>query len=237
MKNLVLLHGFPLKGALWAAQMEALQGRCRVLAPDLLGTADSMDGMARAVLARMDAVGVQRAAVAGHSMGGYVALALWRLAAERVAGLGLICTQAGDDSPEARQGRFASAEKLLQEGPGVVAGAMAPRLFAPGVRPESAAYRAAERMMQEQPPEAVRAALFAMAGRSDMRPHLGGIGVPTLVLTGAEDRLIPVDRSREMAAAIPGARLVIVPDAGHMPMLEQPEAVSRALLDWLQAVE
>jgi 3-oxoadipate enol-lactonase len=239
----VLLHGFPLDHTIWGAQSAALSGRYRVILPDLPGMGGStplspstMNGMARTVLDLLDRLGVERAAVAGHSMGGYVALALQKDAPDRVAGLGLICTQAGADSPEGREGRFATAKKVEAEGPELLVGGMGPKFFAPDTAPESEPYRTAVALIRNSSIAGIQACLYAMADREDHRGRLGELRAPALVLTGAQDLLIPPARSEEMAAVLPDARLVKVPGAGHLPMLEQPEAVSRALSDWLGRV-
>lgn len=243
----VLLHGFPLDRNIWEPQVAHLSSRYRVIAPDLPGLGESpplsgdepptMAGMARAMRALLDHLDVRRAAVAGHSMGGYVALALYKEAPERVSGLGLVATQARADTDEARSGRYATADKVWAEGTGVLAYGMGPKLFGPEVRQERAVYRGVLEIIRRAPAEGARAALLAMAAREDMRPRLPGVDVPTLVLTGEEDRLIPPDRSDEMAAAIPNAVLVKLAGAGHMPMLEQPDEVNRALGAWLETVD
>ncbi|MFZ5817720.1 MAG: alpha/beta fold hydrolase [Bacillota bacterium] len=238
---IVLLHGFPLNRSIWTEQRECLSARYRVILPDLPGLGESaplaettIAGMAAEVLRLMDHLQVPQFALGGHSMGGYVALALQKLAPERVRGLALICTQAGDDTPEARAGRYATAEKVMAEGTEVLVGAMLPKLFA---TPDAgAAGEAVAALIRQSSREGVRECLHAMAKREDMRTRLPSISVPTLVLTGQEDRLIPPDRSEGMAAQMPHAVLVKVPNAGHMPMVEQPKEVNQALERWLELV-
>lgn len=242
----VLLHGFPLNRSIWDRQVKHLSSQYQVIVPDLPGLGGSpplpdaatttMSGMAAQVLALLDRLGVGQAAVAGHSMGGYVALALHKEAPERVAGLGLISTQAAADTPEAREGRHATAEKVRTTGAVIVAEAMGPKLFGPDSGEESAPYSLAMSIMRDAPAEGVRGALFAMASRDDMRVHLVDITSPTLVMTGEHDRVIPPERSELMAASIRNSVLVKVPGAGHMPMLERPEEVNQALSQWLELV-
>lgn len=235
----VLLHGFPLSGVIWDDQARHLAGQYRVVLPDLPGhggsapLADvSIAQMASEVLRLLDHLQVERAAVAGHSMGGYVALALQKQAPERVAGLALVCTQAGSDAPETREGRFATARKVESEGPQVLAAAMLPKLFASAEGPERMR-EAVGNLIRQTPVAGIKGALHAMADREDLQPLLPAMAVPTLILTGLEDRVIPPARSESMAAQIPGAVLVKVADAGHMPMMEQPYSVSIALERWL----
>lgn len=241
--TVILLHGFPLSRAIWDSQVRGLQGSFRVVTPDLPGLGlspalpdggePSMTAMAREVLALMDRLGVQKAAVAGHSMGGYVALALWKLAPERVSGLAMVASQAHPDSPEAAQGRHATAERVMKDGSGVVAAAMGPRLFAPGMGPENPLYQAATSIMAQSDPAAVRYCLLAMASREDFRQHMTQVSVPTLILTGELDVIIPADRGQTMVDAVPGAELVTLSGTGHMPMLENPDGTTRALAAWL----
>lgn len=238
----VLLHGFPLAGSIWEEQMRHLAQGYRVILPDLPGHGGSapladptIEGMADAVLALLDHLQIGQAAVAGHSMGGYVALAMQELAPERVAGLALVATQAGDDTPEGRAGRYALAERVGQEGPEVVVEGMLPKLFAPG-QESSAILTATANLIRQTEREGIQGALHAMAKRPDRRPLLPSITAPTLVLTGLDDRVMPLERSEAMAAQIPNATLTKVARAGHMPMLEQPDEVSRALQSWLELV-
>src|SRR4029077_8973868 len=137
----VLRHGFPLSGAIWREQQQKLSTNYRVITPDLRGHGRSpapsgvyeMDLLARDVLTLLDALLIKRAVIMGHSMGGYVTLAAWKLAPERFLALGLIDSQAGADSEEGRQGRYKMAEKVAAEGSKVVAEAMLPKLFAPSL--------------------------------------------------------------------------------------------------------
>lgn len=240
---LVLLHGFPLTRAIWADQIADLGQRYQVIAPDLPGHGQSaplsgdapptMARMAQEVLALMDFLGIDHAAVAGHSMGGYVALALLKLAPQRVTGLGLVASQAHPDSPEAAAGRRATAQKVLAAGAGIVADSMGPKLFAPGVLGDASIRRQTDAMMRATPVQGVYDALLAMADREDMRDLLGTVRVPSLIVAGAEDAIIPAERIQDMTARLPAAALVTITGAGHMPMLEAPEATSAALAHWL----
>lgn len=192
--------------------------------------------MASEVLRLMDNLEVEQAVVAGHSMGGYVALALTQLAPDRVQGLSLICTQARGDTPEARKGRYDLAERVAREGSKIAADAMAPKLFGLAIDADQPIYRQVEQIMQSNSAEGIQAALAAMAERPDMREFLSEITVKTLVLAGTEDKIFGLDRAEEMAAAIKQSTLKLIEGAGHMPMLEQPNATSEAMLDWLKTI-
>jgi 3-oxoadipate enol-lactonase len=235
---LLLVHGFPFDGRMWSAQEAGLASVRRVIAPDLPGHgADhgapetSMDGMARALAARLDAEGIQAVDLGGLSMGGYVCFAFWRLFPDRVRSLALIDTRAGADNDAQREGREGTAAAVREKGVGVLAESMMPRLFtaaAPVVARESA-----ERMILQTQVETAVADLLAMRDRPDSTSILPAITVPTLVVVGDQDPITPASEAEAIAAAVPGARLVVVPQASHLAPMEQPEAVNRALRDHL----
>lgn len=175
-----------------------------------------------------------RFALAGHSMGGYIILEMFRQAPERVARLALLNTSARPETPEASDRR----RDLIAE---VKAGGyhkVMEGLFGKFVHP-SRAYDADLRkivfdMADDVGPDAFVWQLEAIMTRADSRPTLAQIKCPTLVLTSDTDNMVPVEASVEMAAAIPGAKFVKIPDCGHLPQLEKPDAMSEALLDWLE---
>jgi pimeloyl-ACP methyl ester carboxylesterase len=235
---LLLLHAFPLSLAMWEAQAQALAPRLRVVRFDARGFGGSvpaggpltMDRIADDGARLLDALGIERAAVGGCSMGGYAALAFARRHAPRMSALYLQDTRAGADSGEAREGRLRLAERVEREGAAPAAEAFLPRLIGETTKREQPELAASlrERILAT-PPAAIRDALLGLAARADSRPLLGSISAPTLVLVGAEDVITPPAESEAMAAAIPGARLEVVPRAGHLANLEQPAAVNAAL--------
>lgn len=239
---LLLIHGFPLDHQLWAPQVMAFGQERRVLAPDLIGfggstahgrprVEDHADDLARL----LDGLGIRRAVVCGHSMGGYVALAMWRRHADRIAGLVLACTRADADDAAGREGRAALAARLSDAGMAPLVEAMPQRLLAPGASP--ALLEQAAAMIRRQPTTGSIAALGAMAARPDAGPELSTIDVPCLVITGAEDQLIDPEASRSMAARIPDARLQLVPGAGHLANLEEPGAFNAAMRAFLGRID
>ena len=192
---------------------------------------DSMAAIARRILASAP----PRFALAGHSMGGYIALELMRQAGERVTKLALLDTAARADTPEQTERRrqqiaIAAGGKMQ-----AVVDLQFPNLVHPSRRADQALRRACDLMAEETGPGAFVRQQTAIIGRPDSRPSLGAIRCPTLVLVGEQDAVTPLDRSQEMAAAIPGARLVVVPDCGHMCVLEQPARVAAELAAWLDA--
>jgi 3-oxoadipate enol-lactonase len=186
----------------------------------------TMELAAVSAVRALDEAGVDRALVCGLSMGGYVALELWRRSRERVAGFVFADTRAGEDSEEGAAGRRALAERLQTEGMAFFADGPAGLLsdHAPdGLR------ILVRRLIADQPAAAIAAASLGMAERPDSRPDLPGIDVPTLVVTGADDTLIPSAVTAEMADVIPGAELAVIERAGHLSSLERPDEFNRLL--------
>jgi pimeloyl-ACP methyl ester carboxylesterase len=191
---------------------------------------DNMAVIARRILAEAP----PRFALAGHSMGGYVAFEIMRQAPDRVAKLALINTQARPDTPEAiarRRGQIA-----IIEGGGYRNGIEA--LFAgfvhPSRRDDAALRKVVYEMADDVGAEAFVRQLIAVMGRADSRPTLATIRCPTLVLTGDEDNTIPNTLSVEIANGIQAAKLTIIPQCGHLSQVEQPQATSEALTEWMR---
>jgi pimeloyl-ACP methyl ester carboxylesterase len=232
--GLLLLHAFPLDARMWEAQLSAFSGVLPVIAPHLpgfggtepAGEVMTMGAAADRVLAELDRAGVDRAMVCGLSMGGYVAFELWRRARHRFAALVLANTRAEPDTEEAATGRRALAERLRREGNGFLV-ETPPPLLSQGAPEDLWAY--VRRLIADEPADAIAAASLGMADRPDSRPDLSGIDVPTLVITSADDTLIPSAVSAPMADAIPGATLLVIEGAGHLSNLEQPDTFSGAL--------
>jgi pimeloyl-ACP methyl ester carboxylesterase len=237
----VLLHGYPFSGVIWQTQQQNLSDHYRVIAPDLRGHGQSpapegvyeMETSARDVLALLDSLGVEKAAIMGHSMGGYVTLALWRLVPERFVALGLIDSQAMPDSDDTRASRYKTAEKVYVDGSKVVADAMTLRLFAPNTPEDEPAVEQVRTLILNTRPSGIIGTLKGMAARPDSTDLLPQINVPVLVLTGDKDQIITPQKAEKMATAIPSATLATIENAGHMPMLEQPQATTMAIRNFL----
>ena len=191
---------------------------------------DSLGAMARRVLAAAP----PRFALAGLSMGGYVSFEILRQAPERVAKLAVLDTTARPDTPEQTAAR--REQMALASGgrfPEVV-DALFPRLVHRERRQDAALREVFGLMAEEVGPAGFIRQQTAIVGRPDSRATLGGIRCPTLVLVGEDDELTPPDRAAEIAAGIAGARLVKVRQCGHLSTLEQPDEVTRALVEWLR---
>lgn len=241
---LVLLHGFPLSGAIWHEQQKRLSEHFRVITPDLRGHGRSlapsgvyeMDLLARDVLALLDSLVIKKAVIMGHSLGGYVTLAAWKLAPEQFLALGLIASQAGADTEDGRQGRYKMAEKVAAEGSKVVAEAMLPKLFAANLPAGAPIIEQVRQMILNTPSLGIIGALKGMALRPDSGALLPRLGIPVLLLTGDKDQIIPPGKAKAMAEAISTSTLTTVENAGHMPMLEQPEATTTAIRKFVSEV-
>ncbi|MBI4968257.1 MAG: alpha/beta fold hydrolase [Rhodospirillales bacterium] len=227
---LVLLPGLLCDEALWRHQVESLADLAHFLIPDL-----SLDDSVRAMAGRVLAEAPARFALAGLSMGGYVAQEILRQAPARVTRLALLDTSFKADSDEQKSRRLALLELAkIGQFKGVT-----PRLLPSLVHPDRLNDDRLVATVTSMAERIGREAFFrqqtAIMGRPDGRADLGRIACPTLVLCGRQDALTPLEIHREMASLIPGAALVIVEASGHLPPLEQPHAVSAVLRYWLQA--
>src|SRR5215470_11509210 len=226
---IVLVPGLNCTARLYAEQIPVLWDFGPVTIAD-----HRRDDNVAAIAARILATAPPRFALVGLSMGGYIAFAIARQAPERVARLALLDTSARPDTPEQserRRGMIARAEGgRFSEVPDLLL-----PVFVHRNRQGDARLRATVRTMAEETgPEAFVRQQHAMMTRPDCRPQLASIDCSTLVLVGDGDELTPPVLSEEIAAGIARARLVRVPDCGHLSTLEQPEAVNQALIEWLK---
>lgn len=242
---LLLVHGFPLDRTLWAPQVKGLRDMARVIAPDLRGMGESglpsgdvtVDAYADDLAALLDSLGVKSAIVAGLSMGGYIAFAFYRKFPARVRGLLLANTKAGADSPEGKKGRDDNAVLAREKGAGAIAERMLPKMLTPKSLSERADLKkSVNDMMARQPVPGVVGALMAMRDRPDSTPTLGTIAVPALVITGAEDTLLPPKESELIRDGIRGAKFVMLEGAAHLSNVEQPDEFNRAVKELLKTV-
>ena len=244
--SVVLLHGYPFNRSMWRDQVVELQQHHRVIIPDLRGHGESavtqtpatMQRMAGDVASLLEALNISRATIGGLSMGGYVALAFYRLFPLRVRSLVLADTRAQEDTEEGKQNREKQAEKALQEGMEGIAEALLPKLLAAETlakRPELV--KRVRKMIVETAPEGAAAVLRGMAERQDQTSFLSRIIAPTLIMVGSEDALTPVADAELMHREIGGSRLQIIEGAGHVSNIENPEEFNRALVKFLRDVE
>lgn len=239
----ILLHAFPLSGAMWAAQATALgeEAGCRVVVPDLRGFGGTsapagpypMDLLARDVVALADQLGLERFVLGGLSMGGYVAFALLRLAPQRVRGLILADTRAGTDTPEGQANREVMAQLAEREGTAPIADIMLPRLLAPASLANPAILDPVRAMILANSSTGIAGAARGMAQRADASDLLADIACPTLVLVGDQDTTTPITEAQILFERIPNAALVTLPNVGHLSNLEAPEAFTAALIHFV----
>jgi pimeloyl-ACP methyl ester carboxylesterase len=241
---LLLIHGFPLNSQMWIPQLEDLADFVRVIAPDLRGhgQSDSVPGpysMTQLADDCADLMGHLNVAtpfvVCGLSMGGYIALEFYRRYPEQVAGLILASTRAGADSTEGKAGRDKAAELAKTEGATAVSSGMLPKMLAAqNFESDEELVDYVKDVMSTASLNGVVGALAAMRDRIDSTPLLGDIDVPVLIIHGAEDQLIPPSEAQIMHQGIPDSQLIIIPEAGHLPNLEQPDIFNDAVIDFLE---
>lgn len=228
-KPIICLHGYPLDYSIWLPLVEGLQSRARVILPDLRGHGRSpapsgvysMEGMAGDVLGLMDDLKIEKAVLAGHSMGGYVALAFAREHAERLAGLALVSSHCFADVPEKVQARLETAAKVEKEGNATfLADSMLPNLTA-----ENSLQEKIKELIVHANPVGVAGVLRGMAQRVETCGVLTGLRVPAVIMAGEVDALISLETARDMAARMRTSWLEVLAGAGHLPMLEKPEQV------------
>lgn len=227
-ENLVLVPGSLCDERVWSNQQRDLADTADIIIPNLHGH-DSLVSMAEAILAQAP----DKFALAGFSMGGRVALEMWRLAPERITRLALIDASVhpiGEGEAERRQPQIDLAKS---EGLAALAAWWNPKIVHPSKLDDGEYMALLESMALTFSPEDYEKEVGALLNRPDPRGLLAGIDVPVLILAGEQDPLSNPDRNRAMADAIPGAKLVMIADAAHFPMLEKPGEVSAALREWL----
>lgn len=237
----LFVHGFPHNRSLWAPQLQGLTVSARCIAPDLRGFGEttvaapfSMDRYADDLAALLDLLHLPKVVISGLSMGGYVAFAFWRRHPHRVRALALCNTKSGADSEEAREKRRGLMAIARERGSSAVADSMMTGMLGKTTRekrPEIT--NTVHRMISSAPVEGVVGALQAMMDRPDSGPTLPTINVPTLIVTGDEDTIIPVEEARAMHAAIRGSTLEIISGAGHLSNLERPAAFNHVFSEFL----
>lgn len=240
----VLVHGFPFNHHIWDAQIAGLSAGYRVIAPDLRGFGESpapddgysMDDFAADIVALLDRLGIDRAVWVGHSMGGYITFAALRRWPERVSAVALVATHAQPDSHEKKLQREASADNAMIKGVSDTAFSMMGTIFASEVDRQGPMAQRIYDIMINTAPHAVAGALRGMAARPDSRDVARALSIPALVVAGEDDEAVDAKLTGELAQLIPGAQHIVIPGAGHMPMVEQPEALTDTLRKFLDSL-
>ncbi len=237
----VFLHGFPLNRTMWDPQVGALVAECRCIPIDLRGFGEStamgpysMDVYADDVIGVLDMLQIERATIMGLSMGGYVAMAMWRRHPRRIRALVLADTRAVADSIEAIERRREMIEVAEAHGSAAVANMQIAGMMGKTTRDKRPdIYDAIHRMMAQAPAAGVIGALEAMIERPDSTPTLATVNVPTLIVVGDEDVITSPKESRIMQALIPGSGLEILPQAGHLSNVERPAAFNTVVSEFV----
>jgi pimeloyl-ACP methyl ester carboxylesterase len=230
---LVLIHGYPLDHFIWERVVPILENDFDLILPDLRGFGQSdvvltpfeVADMAEDIAVLLDLLKIEKAAIAGHSMGGYVALAFGQRHPARLLGMGLVASQVFADAPEKKIGRAREAEDILAHGIGNVAETMSIKLTDDPILQSRL-----KGIILQQRPQGLAGALLAMAGRPDSTPFLPGLDIPFVVVHGQVDKLIPVERARAIKGLLKKGFLSEIEGAGHMPMMEAPQVTAEALI-------
>ena len=229
---LVLVHGFPLDHRIWDKIVPLLENDFELILPDLRGFGQSkshdvdfsLSNMADDIAELLDRLGLRQVLMAGHSMGGYVALAFVRSYPDRLLGVGLIASQTNADTLEKKESRYLTLKQVEHSGVEIIAGSMAGKLTSdPQLQAEL------HGIIMSQPKAGIENAIRALAERPDQNLLLDTLRIPLLVIHGESDELIPVKRAVEVSEAAANAKLVVIPNIGHMPMLEAPEKTASAI--------
>ncbi len=246
-RAVVLIHGFPFARVIWDAQSEALGAVARVVSLDLRGAGTSsvpegpylMERLAADVATLLDALAIQRAALVGHSMGGYVALAFARMFTERVSHLALVSSRLAADTPEQAAARRELADRTERAGAiEPVIDAYLPRLLSRTTLEERRdVVERAYAIARQTSPSGAAATLRGMALRAPSDDIAEDLEQPVLVIAGACDEVVPLAESRDVSRRFARAELVECAHSAHLPMLEEPGRVSDALARWLTANE
>jgi pimeloyl-ACP methyl ester carboxylesterase len=240
----LFLHGFPHRRSLWAPQLGALAVPARTICMDLRGFGESagdapggIDGYADDAAALLDVLGIERAVVAGLSMGGYATFAFWRRHRARVRALVLCDTKATADSEAARDARVEMQALARDRGSMAVANQMITGMVGRTTREKNPELvDELHRMMSLAPVQGIVDALDALRTRPDSTPTLATIDVPTLIVVGDEDALTPVKDARAMHLGIAGSRLEVIAGAGHVSNIERPATFNHVLSEFLVAL-
>ncbi|KAB8139783.1 alpha/beta fold hydrolase [Chloroflexia bacterium SDU3-3] len=233
---LLLIHALPMGSAMWEAQIEALAPYVRVIAPDLPGFGKSaraegidMAGYADTMVGLLDQLGVEKAAVCGLSLGGYVALAMLRAHPQRLRTLIFANSRVPADSEEAKAKRAENIALTLADGPDALADRMLPTLLSPAAPDALKAH--VRSIIATNPREGLADAIRAIAGRPDSSDLLADIQVPTLLIGGEHDTIATEAELQELSTHIAESHVAVLPGAGHLSNMEQPEAFS-TVLQW-----
>jgi len=237
---LVLIHGFGLDHTIWMDMASKYLRNHRVILPDVRGhgSSDAPEGvykmslLAKDIAHLLEYLGINKASICGHSMGGYITLAFAENYPERLAGLGLISSRSNSDSKEKKEGRYQMVEAVQKRGSIALAESLSPRLT-----DNETLIRKAYDLIVQTPPLGIIGASKGMAERPDRTSLLSRITVPALVVAGKDDQIIDLDDARKMAHVLPRGKFLAISGVGHMPMTEAPAALAKGLNNLISRVK
>ncbi len=243
--SLMLVHGFPLDRTMWADVTNVLAQSFQLVIPDLPGFGASPlppwpltpANYAQTLALLLTELKITSPiAICGLSMGGYIALEFWHQHPQRLNALILTNTKASADSPDARDNREQAAQKVLANGTTDLARSMPEKLLSEKSLAQSPELKVRiSEMIEHQSPESIAAASRGMAQRHDFTDRLDNISIPTLVIAGEDDKLIPLDESKRMDHMIPNASMKLISAAGHLSPLEQPTVFTQTVSQFLSS--
>ncbi|HNP49228.1 MAG TPA: alpha/beta hydrolase, partial [Bacteroidia bacterium] len=234
---LMLLHGYPLDHTIWDNLIPHCHNDFDLILPDLRGFGKSpgveaiysMESFADDLKNLLDKLKIERTYLAGHSMGGYVALSFAEKYPDKVLGLAMVASQAGEDSPEAKSKRYLAVEDVQKNGVGNIADQMSLKLSA-----NDTSRKFLHKLILSQNKSGVIGALRAMAERKNLFSVLTNSTFPVILIHGDADILIPVEKSLEMNARSAKSFLSVISGSGHMPMMDEPKKVAEAFRMFLR---
>lgn len=240
-KPVILLHGYPLDSRIWDGQVDVLAERYRVIAPDFAGFGRStaakpftIPSMANDIRQLATELGALPCAVAGLSMGGYVALAWVKLCPTDIKALMIVDSKPQADSAEARQNRNRMIELAGTGGASAIADQMLKSLLTPQtLSNDPQMVQRLRQIIEDQPVQTLQWAQAAMRDREDLSDFVTSIADPTLILVGEKDPLTTPEMARALHATVSQSRLAIIPEAGHLPTLERPRETAEAMRRFL----
>jgi len=237
-KPIIFIHGYPLDHTIWLPLVPELQKHAQLILPDLRGYGQSpapsgvysMELLAADILILMDKLSLEKAVIAGHSVGGYIALHFARDYPDRLAGLALVASHCYSDSPELIQNRLETAEKVERTGNAkFIAESILPNLT-----PNEALQEKLGLLIERAKPAGVAGILRGMAQRKETCEVLSNLDVPTVIIAGEMDKHLSINEAQQMTAMLKKPWLEIIRGAGHMPMMEAPQQVTQILLSLLR---
>ena len=238
---LVLIHGFPFDSRMWDDQLAGLSDHFRVIAVELPGYGQSAPprpfttaSAAEEVHELLKSIGALPCALVGLSMGGYVCFEFAARFLADMRALVLADTRYDADSAEARENRNRMIQLVRERGSAAIADIMEPKLLAPDTpKTRPAVQQKLRQIMESVSPQTIEHTLAALRDRSDSTGRLKSITVPTLIVMGQQDAITPLSVAQAMQQGIPRAQRAVIPGAGHMPPMEQPERFNRIVREFL----